>query len=178
MKQAEAVTVGIVVLGALDTWLTAEVIRVPVWVTFIAWASFFILGGGREGWVRSVASNITGIVIASLTLLAISAAPANIIAAAILVGLGSGLMVQASKLRLMEKLPAIVWGFASLVGTTAALDRPVTTPDLFAHPTLIAIVAVLIGNSFGFVHEWLTGVLTTKQTTQQSVDRPAGSSGA
>ena len=45
MKQAEALTVGIIVLGAIDNWLVAEIIPVPVWVTFIAWASFFILGG-------------------------------------------------------------------------------------------------------------------------------------
>ena len=169
MKQAEALTLGIVVLGAIDTWLTAEVIRVPVWVTFIAWASFFILGAGNSGWVRSVSSNITGILIASLTLFAISAAPGHIVAAALLVGIGSGLMVQASKLELISKLPAIVWGFASLVGTTAALDRPITHPEALGHPTLIAIVAMLIGNSFGFLHELMTDALTAKAPAKAHV---------
>lgn len=163
MKAAEAVTVGIVVLGAIDTWFTAEIVIVPVWVTFIAWASFFILGAGKGGWVRSVASNITGIVIASLTLLAISEAPSNIFAAAILVGIGSGAMVQASKIQLMSKLPAIVWGFASLVGTTAATGQAITTPDLLSHPTAVAIVAMVIGNCFGFVHEIMANALTSSE---------------
>lgn len=172
MKQMEALTLGIVVLGAIDTWLTAEIIRVPVWVTFIAWASFFILGAGKDGWVRSVASNITGILIASLTLLVISVSPASIYAAALLVGIGSGLMVQASKIDLMSKLPAIVWGFASLVGTTAALDRPITHAELIGHPTLVAITAMIIGNCFGFVHELMTNALTSKRPKAQSAPTP------
>jgi NAD/NADP transhydrogenase beta subunit len=164
----EALTLGIIVLGAIDTWLTAEIIRVPVWVTFIAWASFFILGAGKGGWVRSVASNITGILIASLTLLVISFSPASIYAAALLVGIGSGLMVQASKIELMSKLPAIVWGFASLVGTTAALDRTITYPEIIGHPTLVAITAMVIGNSFGFIHELMTNALTSKRPKPHS----------
>ena len=40
MKQLEALTISIGVLGAVDTWFTAVVIPLPVWVTFIAWASF------------------------------------------------------------------------------------------------------------------------------------------
>lgn len=168
MRHAEALTVGIVILGAIDTWLTSEVIPVPVWVTFIAWASFFILGAGKSGFVRSVASNVTGIVIASLTLLAISATPGNIVAAALLVGLGSGLMVQASKLELMSKLPAIVWGFASLVGTTAALGVPITHSEPLSNPAIVAITAMVIGNCFGFLHELLTNALTRKPVSETS----------
>jgi hypothetical protein len=38
MKKLDAYSVSIGVLGAVDTFLTATVILVPVWVTFIAWA--------------------------------------------------------------------------------------------------------------------------------------------
>lgn len=77
MRKLDAYSVSIGVLGAVDTYLTATVILVPVWVTFIAWASFFILGGKLSALKQSIASNLMGIVIASLTLLAISALNAN-----------------------------------------------------------------------------------------------------
>lgn len=89
MKKSDAYSVSIGVLGAIDTYLTATVILVPVWVTFITWASFFILGGKLSGLKRSLASNLTGMVIASLTLLAISILNTNPLIAAICVGLGS-----------------------------------------------------------------------------------------
>ncbi len=165
MKQAEALTVGIIVLGAIDNWLVAEIIPVPVWVTFIAWASFFILGGGPQGWTKSVASNITGICIASLTLLAIELAGDNIYLVSLLVGVGSGGMVQAAKIGLISKLPAIVWGFASLVGTRFLLDVPIISSDPLAHPTLIAIVAMVIGATFGILHELMANALTKKEST-------------
>ncbi|BCQ28932.1 hypothetical protein NK8_71220 (plasmid) [Caballeronia sp. NK8] len=57
-------------------------------MTFIAWASFFVLGGGRAGFVKSVALNLTGLVIASLTLLCIATTSGGAVAVAVLVGIG------------------------------------------------------------------------------------------
>src|ERR1700674_4463473 len=106
MKKSEAFTVSIGVLAVVDTYITATVFPVPVWVTFIAWASFFIVGGGSLGFIQSVASNLTGLVIASLSLLVISGTANSPLAAAICVGVGSAAMVQASKLKLLNILPA------------------------------------------------------------------------
>jgi hypothetical protein len=162
MKPIEALTVSIGVLGAIDTWLTAVVIPLPVWVTFIAWASFVIVGGGTQGWIRSVACNLTGIVIASITLLLIGVLPDSPVLAAILVGLGSAAMVQASKLSQLTIIPAIVWGFASLVGTTFATGTPITTAVLIGHPTLVAAAAMIVGATFGLLAEMLANALTSK----------------
>ncbi|MCL5801071.1 MAG: DUF1097 domain-containing protein [Gammaproteobacteria bacterium] len=152
MKQLEAYSVSIGVLGAVDTFLTATVIPVPVWVTFIAWASFFILGGKFEGLKRSIASNLTGIIIASLTLIAISVLNGNPVIAAICVGIGSAAMVQASKISLLSAIPAIVWGFASTVGTTVATNTPITTLG-WDNPALVAAAAMILGGIFGFLSE-------------------------
>src|SRR5688572_9097649 len=130
MKKPEALSLSIGFFGAVDTYVTATLILVPVWVTFIAWASFVSVGGGRRGWVQSLACNFAGIAIASLTLLAISLTSAGAVGAAVLVGIGSAAMVQASKLPLLAPTPAIVWGFASLVGTTFATGVPITTAAL------------------------------------------------
>ncbi|AKJ67602.1 membrane protein [Pandoraea thiooxydans] len=162
MKQSEAYTLSIGVLAVVDTWLTGTVFPVPVWVTFIAWASFFVLGGGTAGFVKSVASNLTGLAISSLTLLAIATTSNTAIAIAICVGIGSAAMVQASKIKLLDVLPAIVWGFASTVGTTVATGKAITTAGL-SNPALVAAAALITGAAFGFVSEVIGNALTLKR---------------
>jgi hypothetical protein len=152
MRKLDAYSVSIGVLGAVDTYLTATLILVPVWVTFIAWASFFILGGKSSGLKQSIASNLTGIAIASLTLLSISALSGNPIVVAICVGIGSAAMVQASKIPLLAAIPAIVWGFASTVGTTIATGKPITTLGI-DNPALVAAAAMILGGVFGYLSE-------------------------
>jgi hypothetical protein len=160
MKKLDAYSVSIGVLGAVDTYLTATLILVPVWVTFIAWASFFILGGKSSGLKQSIASNLTGIAIASLTLLAISRFETSPVIAAICVGVGSAGMVQASKIPLLTAIPAIVWGFASTVGTTIATGKSITTPGL-ENPALVAACAMILGGIFGYLSEMWGDAMTS-----------------
>jgi hypothetical protein len=164
MNSKAAFTVSIGVLAVVDTYLTATVLPVPVWVTFIAWASFFIVGGGTKGLVQSVASNLTGLVISSLTLLGITSTSGTPLAVAILVGIGSAAMVQASQITLLSVLPAIVWGFASTVGTTVATGKPITTAGL-DNPALVAATALVVGALFGYVSELFGEALTAKRMT-------------
>lgn len=165
MKKLDAYSISIGVLGCVDTYLTATVIKVPVWVTFIAWASFFILGGRRSGLIRSIFSNLTGIIIASLTLLAISAISDNPLVVAICVGVGSAAMVQASKVPILTAIPAIVWGFASTVGTTIATAKPITTVGL-DNPALVAAVAMILGGLFGYLSELWGDALTQRSSAE------------
>jgi len=162
MKQTEAYTLTIGMLAVADTWLTATVFPVPVWVTFIAWASFFVLGGGTAGFVKSVASNLAGLAISSLTLLAVATTSNTPVVIAICVGLGSAAMVQASKIKMLDVLPAIVWGFASMVGTTVATGQAITTVGL-SNPALVAAAALVMGALFGIVSERLGNALTFKR---------------
>jgi hypothetical protein len=149
----DALSISIGVLGGVATLMTATVLTVPVWVVFIAWASFFILGAGTDGMVRSIASNLTGIAIASLTLLVIEALGGGVAVAAIAVGVGSAAMVQASKVGLLSKIPAIVWGFASTVGTVAATGRGITTASI-ENPALVAALSMVLGAVFGAASEY------------------------
>lgn len=168
MKKQEAYTVSIGLLAIVDTFLTATVLPIPVWVTFIAWASFFIVGGGKAGLGQSIASNLTGVIISSLTLLAISFSSATPIVIAILVGIGSAAMVQASKVKLLNILPAIVWGFASTVGTTAATGKAITTIGL-DNPALVAATALIVGGLFGYISEIVGEALCAKRTKLSNV---------
>lgn len=163
MPPLTAAMISLGVLGAIDTYITATILPVPVWVTFIAWASFFACGGGQQGFVKSIASNLTGIVIASVTLLVIELAPTPLFAA-ICVGLGTAAMVGVSKVPLLSFTPAVVFGFASTVGTAAATDTTILTGGL-AHPTLVAAVAMLVGAAFGYVSELGTNLLARRTAT-------------
>jgi hypothetical protein len=165
MKKTEALTVSIGVLAVVDTYVTATVFPVPVWVTFIAWASFFVVGGGPRGFVKSVASNLTGLVIASLSLLAIANAGPTPLVAAVCVGIGSAAMVQVSKLKLLNVLPAVVWGFASTVGTSVATGMAITTPGI-QNPALVAGAALVTGAVFGIVSEMFAEALSHKAQHQ------------
>lgn len=159
MKSKEAYTVSIGLLAVVDTYLTATVLPIPVWVTFIAWASFFILGAGNKGLVQSIASNLSGVLISAITLLMISSTHETPIIAALLVGIGSAAMVQASKFTLLSVLPAIVWGFASTVGTMVATGKPITTVGV-DNPAIVAAIALIIGGMFGYASELLGEALT------------------
>lgn len=149
------------VLATADTYLTATILPVPVWVTFIAWASFFACGGGQAGFVKSIASNLTGIVIGSLTLLAIHFGAQNPIYAAVCVGIGTAAMALVSIVPLLSFTPAVVFGFASAVGTMVATGKSIVTIDV-THPTVIAAVAMLTGCCFGLASQVGTNMLARK----------------
>lgn len=168
MPQLTALTISITVLAFIDTYLTATILPLPVWVTFVGWASFFACGGGTAGLVKSVVSNWIGVVIASCSLLVIAAAPGSPFVAALAVGIGSGAMIVVSGVPFLRYPPAIVFGFASLVSTVFGTGHRVTeiSPN---HPTLIAALAMLVGAGFGLASEWLANALTTKpQVTSQT----------
>jgi hypothetical protein len=165
MKKPEALSVSIGVLAMVDTYLTATLVMVPVWVTFIAWASYFAVGGGgRKGFLQSIACNWTGIVIASSTLLVIALASLGTLGTAVAVGVGSAAMVQASKLPLLSVTPAIVWGFASTVGTSVATGVPITSLT-WTNPMLVAALGMVIGNAFGLASEFLGSALEKSRSS-------------
>ncbi|MET0451056.1 MAG: DUF1097 domain-containing protein [Mycobacterium sp.] len=171
MSEKNALTISIGVLGAIAVWLTAEVVQVPVWVVFIAWASFFILGGGPRGLLQSASSNLTGIVIASLCLLVSQQADFGVWLTGVVVGIGSALMVAVSRVPLLAAIPAIVWGFASTVGTSAVTGREIVYTDSIGNPVLMVVTAMLLGGLFGIASEALANVMTT--TRQESEEATA-----
>jgi len=168
VSEKNALTLSIGVLGAIAVWLTAEVIQVPVWVVFIAWASFFILGGGPRGLLQSAASNLTGIVIASLCLLVSQQADLGVWLTGVVVGLGSALMVAVSRVPILSAIPAIVWGFASTVGTTAVTGREILYTDSIGHPVLMVVTAMLLGGLFGLASEAIANAITTRQKSEEA----------
>lgn len=169
MDSRTALTVSIGVLGGLAVALTAEVITVPIWVVFLAWASFFFVGGGVTGWIRSVSSNLVGVVIASASLYAAHLLGGSLLMTAIAVGVGSAVMVQASWVPLLSTTPAVVVGFASTVSTVAGRGHDVTVTTI-SHPGLVAALACVLGASFGLLSEYLATVMTKNTATTPSTE--------
>lgn len=152
MSKATALSISVGVLGMVSTLMTATIWNLPVWVLFLAWASFFFVGSGMSGLLKSVACNWTGIVIAACTLLAVQGTT-GALWLSVAVGLGSFAMVQVSRLPWISATPAIVFGFAMTVGTIAATGKPIT--DLgFSNPALVAATTALVGAAFGVASEY------------------------
>jgi hypothetical protein len=170
MDSRSALTLSVGVLGGLAVALTAEVITVPIWVVFLTWASFFFVGGGVSGWVRSlscnlVSCNLVGVVIASASLYAAHLMGAGMWATAFAVGIGSAVMVLASWVPLFSTTPAVVVGFASTVSTVAGTGNGITVTSI-SHPGLVAAVACLLGASFGLLSEYVAKALTREPSGQ------------
>lgn len=173
MDSRSALTLSIGVLGGLAVALTAEVITVPIWVVFLTWASFFFVGGGVSGWVRSLTSNLAGVLIASASLYAGHLLGGSLLAVAVAVGIGSAVMVQASWVPLLSTTPAVVVGFASTVSTVAGTGNAITVTSI-SHPGLVAAMACVLGASFGLLSEFVAKVLTreTEPTPASSESSP------
>jgi hypothetical protein len=172
MNSRSALTLSIGVLGGLAVALTAKVITVPIWVVFLAWASFFFVGGGISAWVRSLSSNVVGVIIASASLYAAHLMGGSLWATAVAVGVGSAVMVQASWVPLLSTTPAVVIGFAATVSTVAGTGHAITVTTI-SHPGLVTACACLLGASFGLASEYLAKVLTREPASEPSA-QPSG----
>lgn len=173
MDSRSALTLSIGVLGGVAVAFTATVVTVPIWVVFLAWASFFFVGGGPAGWVRSVSSNLVGVVIAVASLYAAYLMGGSLLATAFAVGVGSAVMVQASWVPLLSTTPAVVVGFASTVSTVFGTGNDVTVTTV-SHPGLVAATACVLGASFGILSEYVANVMT-KKTAATTTETPEGS---
>jgi hypothetical protein len=174
MDSRSALTLSIGILGGVAVAVTATVITVPIWVVFLAWASFFFVGGGVAGWVRSVASNLVGVVIASASLYAAHLMGGSLLVTAIAVGVGSAVMVQASWASLLSTTPAVVVGFASTVSTVAGTANDITVTTI-SHPGLVAAVACILGASFGLLSEYAATAMTKSAAASAETTSPEGS---
>lgn len=169
MPARVASTISIGLLAGLSCLLTGFVIPVPIWVLFIAWASFFAAGGGVNGAASSLLMLVLGVASATATMLAINALGGSTWAVAGCVVLGAGILVFITRDGLLNFTPAGFFGFASVVGTLEATGTSITAPIDFSHPVLLVLGAVILGTAFGLASEWLGGLLTAKTALATAV---------
>ena len=159
---ALAASVGL--LAVLDTWLffgplATTLVAGLVWVSFIAWGCHFHSGGGVKGSTTALVSMSFGAVVGMGAAIIGTGVLAGLAdwAIPVAVGIGAAIICLASKIKLLETIPAGVYGFASIFGLLAVTGLGATEAVL---PT---VLSVLIGTAFGFVSEKLAGALTTKK---------------
>lgn len=151
MKSYIGVGVSVGVLAGLWTQVSIELALIT-WVAFIAWATFFAAGGGREGFTKGLAANLSGVAWAYGASLFLERATFSGAVALAVTVLAFVLCVQAA-LPLLSFIPGAFVGTAAFFGTAFDLGG-----------TLLALV---IGAGLG----WLSAVLAAK--IQAAVDGPA-----
>ena len=151
MKNFLGVGISVGVLAGLWTQVSIE-LSLITWVAFVAWACYFAAGGGRTGFVRGLAANLSGVLWAYLASLVIGQLTFNGAVAIVVVVLAFVLCVQAAAAPL-SFIPGAFAGTAVFFGTSFDL--------------LGTALALVVGGMLG----WLSDVVA--QRIQAVVDGPA-----
>ena len=171
---ALALTVG--VLAVIDTWLFGlgafKALNLQVWMSFIAWGVHFMAGGKVQGIKASALSMSFGALVGMCAAIVAGGVLSGLggLAAPVAVGVGAALIVLASKVPLLEAIPAGFYGFACIFALIL-LPSPNTAPTAAIVPTILSIV---IGSAFGYVSEVVTDMLAKKDIAlEPGVGSPA-----
>ena len=151
MKSFIGVGISVGVLAGLWTQASIELALIT-WVAFVAWATFFAAGGGREGFLKGLAANLSGVAWAWLASKILEQMTFNGAVALAVTVLAFVLCVQAA-LPLLSFIPGAFVGTAVFFGTSFDLGG--------------TVLALVIGACLG----WLSAVLAAR--IQALVDGPA-----
>ncbi|MGG5258898.1 DUF1097 domain-containing protein [Phycicoccus avicenniae] len=127
MKSYIGVAVSIGVLAGVWTQVSTE-LGLVTWIAFIVWAGFFAAGGGRDGFVRVLASALSGVLYGWLAVWFAGHVP---VPGALAIGvavIAAAMCLQAGW-HVLSFIPGAFFGAASLFGN--AVD---------VWPTVLAIV--------------------------------------
>ncbi len=150
---ALGLAIGVLIAGW--TYVAVGVAALPVWVGIIAWGSFFAAGGKTEGLLKTIASNLSGVLWAVLALYVWNSAGQGVPLLSLLVGIAAFMMV------LQAKIPALSFIPGAFLGAAAAVSVVVGANGTYLN-TIIALVA---GAVLGYLSEMLAAALTGKRAT-------------
>ena len=154
MKAFVGVGISVGVLAGLWTQVSIELALIT-WVAFVAWATFFAAGGGREGFAKGLAANLSGVAWAWVAAQVLERATFNGAVAIAVTVLAFVLCVQAA-VPLLSFIPGAFVGTAVFFGTGFDLGG--------------TVLALVVGACLG----WLSAVLAAR--IQSAVDGPAPAS--
>lgn len=123
-------------------------LTLPLWPSFIAAATFYAAGRGRDGLVRGYVGNLLGILYAAATLAIVDGLlGGGAVALALVVGAFMFLASLHPFVAPVSFAPAAFFGYATLFGVHAA-GATALLPGL-AGETLAALAAMLVGAAIG-----------------------------
>jgi hypothetical protein len=148
---ALGLAIGVLIAGW--TYVAIGVAALPVWAGIVAWGCFFAAGGKTEGLVKTIASNLSGVVWAFLALYVWNAAGQGVPLLSLLVGIAAfGMVLQA-------KIPALSFIPGSFLGAATAVSVVVGANGTW----LNTVIALLAGAVLGYLSEMLAGAMGTKR---------------
>jgi hypothetical protein len=150
---ALALSIGILIAGW--TYLAVGVAALPVWAGIIAWGCFFAAGGKTEGLLKTIASNLSGVLWAFLALYIWNTAGGGVPLLSLLVGVAAFIMVIQAKIPALGFIPGAFLGAATAVSVVVGANGSWTG-------TIIALVA---GAVLGYLSEMLAGAMSTRKAT-------------
>ncbi len=174
MKSLTALSLSIGVLGGVATWLSLGPLAgiIMIWAVFVAWATFFAVGGDGSALVNTIVCTIFGAICAWVAAFVILKVPMAEslglpVWAAIVVGITVLIMCLAANIPALATIPASVLGYAStfafLLQTPEKLSLANLTSTVPADNALITVAAsMVVGALFGLVSGKLAGALTSE----------------
>ena len=150
---ALALSIGVLIAGW--TYLAVGVAALPVWAGIVAWGCFFAAGGKAEGLVKTIVSNLSGVLWAFLALYLWNSMGGGVPLLALLVGVAAFIMVIQAKIPALSFIPGAFLGAATAVSVVVGANGSWTN----------TIIALLAGALLGFVLEMLAGAIGSRKAT-------------
>jgi uncharacterized protein DUF1097 len=148
---ALGLAIGVLIAGW--TYVAIGVAALPVWAGIVAWGCFFAAGGKTEGLVKTIASNLSGVVWAFLALYVWNAAGQGVPLLSLLVGIAAFGMVLQAKISALSFIPGSFLGAATAVSVVVGANGT----------WLNTVIALLAGAVLGYLSEMLAGAMGTKR---------------
>lgn len=174
MKNLTALSVSIGILGGLATFLALGPFNgiFLIWAAFVAWGTFFAIGGNVEALKHTVICGIFGVLMAWIAALVIINVPGAAtlglpLWAAIVVCATVLVLCLAANIPLLSAIPASVFGyaptFAYLLQTPGMLSNEVLLGGNLGNPLILIPISILVGACFGYVSGQMGARLTAAE---------------
>jgi hypothetical protein len=148
---ALGLAIGILIAGW--TYVALGVAALPVWAGIVAWGCFFAAGGKTEGLVKTIASNLSGVLWAFIALFLWNRLGGGVPLLSLLVGLAAfGMVLQA-------KVPALGFIPGAFLGAATAVSVVVGANGTWMN----TIIALVVGAVLGYLSEMLAGMIGAKK---------------
>ena len=145
---ALGLSIGILIAGW--TYVAVGPGALPVWAGIVAWGCFFAAGGKTQGLVKTVASNLSGVLWAFLAITLSKQLGGGLEVLSVLVGLAALFMVVQAKIPALSFIPGAFLGAATAVSVVVGANGQ----------WVRTIVALVAGAVLGYLSEMLAGALT------------------
>lgn len=146
---ALGISIGVLIAGW--TYVALGPAALPVWAGIVAWGCFFAAGGKTTGLMKTVASNLSGVLWAFLALQAATRLGGGTPILAVAVGVAALIMVLQSRISALSYIPGAFLGAATAVSVVVGANGTWSK-------TVIALVA---GALLAYLSEMLAGMISS-----------------